>query len=348
MHIKLPYAFQTTGKVPGTRKMDRVVACDWLTVNVAAVGNLDAPVCLSWTREAAYNFFEDHALGQEGRVDIRTFDGNFYRPLTEPGGLFKTTDANGRVLIDYTPHSDKPEELAAAQIAFLHFPERYSRPQFDGETFSNEQDIVEALTKRAEGLLFVDGTVWERCPEPMLVAEEDFVRHNSIYISPAFPDKYKCGNREEYFTFAIDELEEALTFAQNRTPLPEDLDITVCAQVDAKAPEMLSRIHLASDVLRHAEKMLREGGNIELNQAFPSYIRRWSAFSDALGFAKLTPEDVHIDILLEAWVDFAEENRAMDGAAAGEYKRGIAHSLQARFADRTMEPDAIFSATPKA
>ena len=34
MHIKLPYAFQTTGKVPGTRRMDRVIASDWLTLNI--------------------------------------------------------------------------------------------------------------------------------------------------------------------------------------------------------------------------------------------------------------------------------------------------------------------------
>lgn len=348
MHIKLPYAFQTTGKVPGTRKMDRVVACDWLTVNVASVGHLDAPICVSWTREAAYNFFEDHAVGGEGRVDIRMFDGNFYRPLTEVNDSFKAEDVAGRVLIDYQPHSDKPEEFAAAQIAFNHFPERYARHEFDGETFSNEQDIVEALTERAEGLLLVGGTVWERCPEPILVVEEDFVRHNSIYISPAFPDKYKAASREEYFTFAINELEEAVAFAQNRPQPPgEEIDVTVCAAIDARVPEMLSRTQLADDVIRHAEKVLREGGYTQLNQTTPAYTRAWIAFSEALAAAKLTPEDTEIQLLIDDWTKFADENNALNGAPEHDYARGIAYSLQARFADRTMEPEAIFSARPK-
>ncbi|MCZ7861769.1 hypothetical protein O9X98_10295 [Agrobacterium salinitolerans] len=350
MHIKLPYAFQITGKVPGTRRMDRVIASDWLTVNVASVGYLDAPICLSWTREAAYNFFENHAVGPEGRVDIRTFDGNFYRPLTQVGDSLKADDLAGTVLIDYRMHSDdKAEELSVAQKVLSHFPENRGRPDFVGETFSNEQDIVDALTKRAEGLLFVDGTVWERCLEPVLVLEEDFVRHNTIYISPAFTDKYKCGSREEYFTFAIDELDEAVAFAQNRTSMPEDLDITVCAQIEVRAPEMLSRGHLANDVLRHAEKSLRESGKVDLNRAFDGssgYMRRWLAAFDALAFAKITPEDAHVEILLETWVDFAEESRSL-AAEGADYKRGIAHSLQSRFADRTMEPEAIFGVGPK-
>ncbi|MCV9963648.1 hypothetical protein OIU34_17245 [Pararhizobium sp. BT-229] len=346
MHIKLPYAFQVTGKVPGTRKMDRVIACDWLTVNVATAGNLDAPVCLSWTREAAYNFFEDHALGTEGRVDIRTFDGNFYRPLTQVNDSFKAADVAGRVLIDYQPHSDKAEELPAAQIAFVHFPERYARPEFAGETFTNEQDIVEALTKKAESLLFVDGTVWERCPEPVLVIEEDFHRHHTIFISPAFPDKYQPGSREEYFTFAIDELEEAVAFSRNR-PQAEYIDITISAAIDASTPELLSRHHVEDDVLRHAEKILKRGGYIELNQASPEYIRTWTAFSASLAAAKLTPEETEIQLLIDDWTKFADENNLLNGAPEYDYDRGIAYSLQARFADRTMEPEAIFSARPK-
>jgi hypothetical protein len=348
MHIKLPYAFQTTGKVPGTRKMDRVIACDWLTVNVASVGHLDAPICLSWTRAAAYNFFEDYALGDEGRVDVRTFDGNFYRPLTETDDSLKAANVARSVLIDYQPHSDKPEELQAAQIAFIHFPERYARPELAGETFSNEQDVVEVLTKRAEGLLLVDDTVWERCPEPMLVMEEDFVRHDSIYISPAFRDKYKPGRRDEYFTFAIDELDEAVAFAQSRPqPFGEQFQITVCAAIDARTPELLSRHHLANDVVRHAERILYEGGHVELNRASPDYMRTWLAFSEAVAAAKLTPEDTEIQLLIDGWTKFADENNLLNGAPEFDYSRSIAYDLQARFADRTMEPEAIFRSAPK-
>ncbi|MDW9478866.1 hypothetical protein GOB57_09230 [Sinorhizobium meliloti] len=349
MHIKLPYVFQITGKVPGTRRMDRVIAGDFLEVNVATASHLDAPICVSWTRVDAYNFFEDFALGQEGRVDIRMFDGEYYRPLTNVGNTaLQASDIAGRVLIDYQPHSQKWEELAAAQAVLAVFPERYARPAFVGETLSNEQEIVEAISERADGLLLVDGTVWERCPEPMLVVEEDFARHNSIYISPAFPDKYKPGTREEYFTFAVDELDAALTFARSRPQPPgEYIDITVCASIDARVPEMLSRHHVADDVVRHAARIIREGGYIELNQASPDYVRVWMECSEALAAAKLTPEDTEIHLLIDAWVAFADERHRLNGSPEFDYARGIAYSLQERYTDRTMDPEAIFRAAPK-
>jgi hypothetical protein len=148
MHIKLPYAFQVTGKVPGTRKMDRVIAADWLSINVASASFLDAPVCVSWSRRHDYNFFDYHAVGEEGRVDIRTFNGNFYRPLTGVGALMEVDDITERLLIDYDPHTDNPEKLIAAQVSFACNKGGYPRPSFEGETRSNEQDIAQALTER--------------------------------------------------------------------------------------------------------------------------------------------------------------------------------------------------------
>jgi hypothetical protein len=347
MHLKLPYAFQVTGKVPGTRKMDRVIVCDWLSVNVDSASFLDAPMCLSWTRRHDYNFFEDHAVGVEGRVDVRTFNGKFHRPLTDLGTPLQATGVAGRVLIDYGPHSDKPEELAAAQAAFPFFPGRYPRPSFVGETLSNEQDIAQALTEKAEGLLFLDGTVWERCPEPVLIVEEDFVRDHSIFISPGFLDKYAPG-RSRYFTFAMDELDDALAFANGLTPpTNEQVAITVSAEIHTAVPEMLSRYHLADDAVRHASEMQRSGGAVELNRSSPDYIRAWMEFSEAVAAARLTQDDAEIQLLIDAWVAFAEEKHESDGAPDHDYGLGIAQSMQARFADRTMEPGAIFNAQPK-
>jgi hypothetical protein len=347
MHIKLPYAFQVSGRAAGSRKMDRVVAADWLSVAVASTGLLDAPVCLSWTRRHAYNFFEDHVIGDEGRVDIRTFNGDFYRPLTNAGTPLDAAEVGERVLIDYQAHSDKPHELAAAQLALPHFPGRYPRPVFAGETYSNEQDIVQALTEKAEGLLVLDGTVWERCKEPVLIAEEDFVRNPSIHISPGFPDKYSPG-RSQYFTFAMDELDDAVAFANGRTPPPgEEVAITVSADIHTVVSEMLSRYHLADDAVRHASETQRSGGAVELNRVSTDYTRAWTELSEALTAARLTQDDTEIQLLIDAWIAFAEENHESNGAPAHDDGLGIAQSMQSRFWDRTMEPGAIFEARPK-
>ncbi|MBY3151083.1 hypothetical protein HFO56_01490 [Rhizobium laguerreae] len=329
--------------------MDRVVVADLLPINVASAGLLDAPVRISWTRshDHAYNFFEDYAIGDDGRVDVRTFNGNFYRPLTNAGTPLDVASATERVLIDYQPHSDKPQELAAAQVVATQFPGRYPRPTFAGETLSNEQDIVQALTERVEGLLVLDGTVWERCPEPVLVIEEDFFRNPSIFISPGFLDKYSPG-RDKYFTFAMDELDQALAFANGRTQTQgEEVEIRVSAEIHVAVPEVLSRYQLADDAVRHASEMQRSGGAVELNRASPDYIRAWMEFSDSVATAHLTQDDAEIQLLIDAWVAFAEEKHESDGAPDYDYGLGIAQSMQARFADRTMEPGAIFNAQPK-
>jgi hypothetical protein len=347
MHLKLPYAFQVTGKVPGTRKMDRVVVCDWLSVNVNSASLLDAPVCLSWTSRHDYNFFEDHAVGVEGRVDIRTFNGKFYRPLTDLGTPLQATGIAARVLIEYGHHSDKPEELAAAQAEFPFFQGRYPRPAFVGETFSNEHDIAQALADKVEGLLFLDGTTWELCPEPVLIAEEDFVRNPSIFISPGFVDKYSPG-RSRYFTFAMDEVDDALAFANGRiAPAGDEVAIHVAAEITTVVPEILTRYHLADDAVRHASEALLSGGAVKLNSASSDYIRAWMDFKDTVATAQLTQDDREIQLLIDAWVEFAEENHESNGAPAYDLDLNIARSIQSRFADRTMEPGAIFGNRPK-
>jgi hypothetical protein len=347
MNIKLPYAFQISGKVPGSRKIDRVIAADWLSVNIASADLLDAPVIMSWVKTSQYNFFEDHSLGEEGRVDIRVFQDGFYRPIANAGEPLGVEAVATRVLIDYEPHSDKPQALANAQVDYTDIPNRYPRPSYVGETFSNEQDIVQALTERAEGLLILDGTLWERCKEPMLVLEEDFRSDPTIFISPAFLDKYEPG-RSKYFTFAMDELDGAVTFAQNRPQPPgENVEITVSADIRTVVPELLSRYHLADDAVRHASEMVKSGGATELNRASPDYTRAWMEFSEALAKARLTQDDTEIQLLIDAWIDFAEQNNESNGAPDYDYEQSIAHSMQARFSDRTMEPEAIFAVTPK-
>lgn len=347
MHVKFPYAFQVTGKVPGSRKMDRVIAADWISVNVASASLLDAPVCISWTRRHDYNFFDSNAVGDEGRVDIRTFNGNFYRPVTNAGTPMQAEGVTERIWIDYEPHSDKPELLGAAQVSFAYNKGGYPRPSFVGETLSNEQDIATALTEKAEGLLFLDGTVWERCPEPVLIAEEDFVRDPSIFISPGFVDTYSPG-RSRYFTFAMDEADDALAFANGRTaPGGQQIAIHASAEITTVVPEVLTRYQLADDAVRLAREALRSGGAVELNRASPDYIRAWMEFSDMLASATLTQDDREIQLLIDAWLEFAEENHESNGAPAYDLGLTIAQSMQTRFADRTMEPGAIFDAQPK-
>lgn len=347
MHIKLPYAFHVTGYVPGTRKMDRVIAADWCNLNVATAGHLDAPVCMSWKEIGGYKLSEAYGVGDDGQVNIRSFGGHFFRQLTDFGKPLHVENIEGRVLHDYSSKQDA-EKLMAAQITFAEGVKSYPRPTFKGETFTDEQDIVEVLTTKAEELLVIDGEVWERCPEPVLIVQEDMVRHHEVVVTAAFSDKYASGAREKHYTFAMDELPSAMSFIEaRRRDTGLDLPAEVAAEIVVFTPELLSRTHLADDVIRHSVKFVNNAGRFTLNQAGPDYSRNWLAFSEATTRASVTPDETNIQLLLDAWVEFANEEPMDAGNEQDAYCRSMAPSLYERFSERAFEPEALFNAKPK-
>jgi hypothetical protein len=146
----------------------------------------------------------------------------------------------------------------------------------------------------------------------------------------------------------MDEMDDALAFAQGRTaPAGEPIAVHVSAEIETVVPEMLSRYQCADDAVRHAREALRSGGAVELNSASPDYIRSWWEFQDTVSVATLTQDDREIQLLIDAWVDFAEKSHESNGSPAYDLGLTTARSMQTRFSDRTMEPDALFRDRPK-
>ena len=362
MFVKLPYAFHVTGRKAKSRKMDRVIACDTRQLRLAETDAASAPVCVAWDETHPYNFFAQHAVGETGsrRVEVRYFGDRFYRPVTEPDGRHVEAGVLGaRILVDYSPLGDLPHNMEAAQQAFSRGEPGYGRPDFEGETYGDEAEVVKALEDRAASLLVIDGLVWERCPEPVLIAEEEYRRETDFTVSPGFLDTHERSSQGIFVTFALDETDEAVEFLRGyQQAMGVDAEIRVSARVDAGiSRELLGRSHVGDDAIRLAALSLRIGGGNTLNSVPSSYSRRWVALDKALEAARLTPDETNIQLLLEAWDGFtAEQERCFrEGLMVAAQARQpetvlrllhLSRSLPGRFNDSLLDSNAIFRGAP--
>ena len=354
MQVKLPYVFHVTGKPPGKRNLDRVVVGDWKVFDIPEVSVLEAPVCMVFDRLEQYNFFDTY--GAEGHAEVRFHDGRFYRSKMEPDGRpFSSEGLAGRVLVDYSPFDEK---LMSAQILFAQGVERRPRPSFQGETWSDETEILAALEARAGGLLVVEGAVWEACPEPVLIVEETLGgRYRDLTVSPGFLDVYEPDKRSKHYVFAIDQIDEANAFCEARRVHTgyDDIEIRIAGEIDVRAPELVSRDQLGDDVVRHAAEFVEETGTPSLNRVSAAYSGAWTRFAEAMRVARYSRSDEDMERLLDAWLEFAEERsesylptltskqtEAM--ADTGDYCLHMVRSLITRFEDRPLRLDADLAA----
>lgn len=321
--------------------MDREIAGDWKSFDIPEVSSDEAPICMSFERKSGYDFIQAYCI--DNRADIRFMDGKFYRPKVEADGTsFRADGLAGTILIDYTSFGDG---LRSKQILMSEGVARLPRPTFKGETWSDESDIVEALDKMADGLLLVDGTVWESCPEPVLLVEEELGRHDYIAVSPAFLDTYRPDNKSKYYVFDIDQSEEAFNFCESRkvhTGL--NIQINVATKIDVYSPELITRGHMVDDITRHAKVFVEETGRPSLNSVTPQYSRAWSEFATAQREANYSKADVDIERLLEAWIELAGIREASylptlgeaDRSSKDDYCRNMALSMMERFENRAV------------
>jgi hypothetical protein len=311
MQIRLPYAFHVTGKIG--RKMERIIIGDFKTFVLPEMPGDTAPVCVSAEREHRYSFVEDNTVG--GRMDVRYFDGGFYRAKSDDGIPVLAENLARRALIDYSEFegeaSSKAVSLLTEQVLMNESGRAKPRPNFQGETYSDEGDILEKLEAEVAKLIVIDGTVWEKCPEPVLVVEQDLGRHRGIFIGPAFPDTYLPDRKGTFAVFDIDQSDEALAFARRRAELVGgDVDISVTATVSVLAPEVLARGHATADILRHVGEFVQETGRVQLNNASGEYARSWRVLSETLLEARNDPTDEGMERLFEAWGDMVEAQAA--------------------------------------
>lgn len=342
MRVNLPYVFHLTGNRT-RRNMDRVIVGDRKAFDIPEVSSDQAPVCISFDRLMDYNLFEKNGSGPH--LDVRNSGGRFYRPLLSPldGNHVVPDDLSRHALVDYGKlHAD---DLAVAHTAFAAGGS-YPRPDFIGETYSDESDISAMLEENANGLLIVDGTVWEACPEPVLIVEEIIGRYCGHYISPAFLDTYDPESKVKYFVFGLDQLEAARTFCERRREHTGiDIETNVCAEVTVLAPELISGDHLADDLLRHAELFLKQAGAVVLNDVSSAYARAHADFHDAATISRLTPEDYNLETLVDSWVSLAEIRAEID--PGGDHGLPLAKSMQDRLGDFPVNVKQIMQKGPR-
>lgn len=337
MMVSLPFAYQITGRLPKSRRMDREIAVEVLAFPLREVSGADAPVAVEWTRTAEYNHFGKHAVGPEGRVEVRVFEDKFYRPVVRDGRKVGAPDVETLVLVDYAALSSDPMKLIDAQRAAIRVPGTYPVPAFEGETFSNRQEVLEALEVSAASVLIVDGSVWQECREPVLVLEEGF-------LSPGFEGDYSFRRIEEYFTFAMDETERAVSFGRE---FFGGEDVVTCGDVTVWMPEAISRSGVVEDVLRLSGKTLRKAGRVTLNDTDLRFVTGWAALAGAYEAARLTPEDSEVEALLDAWASFCAITQRPEGCHLDDRDVALSVAMQDRYGDREMSPDALFTEYPR-
>nr|WP_250807853.1 hypothetical protein [Neorhizobium tomejilense] len=316
--------------------MDRVVAGDFKSFEVPVANVADAPVCIAFERLERYNFFDDHAV--RNRADIRYFDGAFYRARTDDGRPVAIESLPKRILVDY---SEFGSGLGSEQVLMEESGRAKQRPTFQGDTLTDEDEILEALDNLVGKLLVIDGAVWEKCSEPVLVVEEDISRKCS-YVSPGFTDTYQPDKRSSHYIFDIDQIAEAVRFAERRSAhVGEEIEVRVAADVSVFAPELLGRGQAFSDILRHAHGFLAETGKITHNEASAAYSRTWHAFHDAFVAARHEIAEDGIETLLDAWNDMVEEHSARFPDKATPAVRQVLESWREYFDERPVTETSV-------
>ncbi|MCV9963976.1 hypothetical protein OIU34_19030 [Pararhizobium sp. BT-229] len=177
MHVRLPFAYSHDYFNIGGRKLSSSTFYDWIEGEVEEVSAEQAPVAIRW-QENRFGFREFHP------VEVRYSAGRFFVPGVRDrfGEQFETmkagdlTEPNGpHTVLKLMAGGEYGRFMTAVTNAFQgkanpKLPTPSSIELDLGDTMEVSRNAAE---RKIDGLLVVDGTVWVRVDEPVLVNYAD-------------------------------------------------------------------------------------------------------------------------------------------------------------------------------
>lgn len=332
MRSQVPLTYLVAGRRKGSREMERVLCSDWHEVGIAEADPRDVQPVASWTEIPGGDQYDGDGFFENGdRVDVCLVNDQHYRRRRDEGRS-----------------PPNVADLRVAPLTVRGMPESRlldswvptgTEPYFRSVVLNNRDRAIKALDQKAETLLSVDGEIWERCPEPCLVVEED-ERYQVITISPGFPAEGT--GRCLLFHFNLDEFEEARVFALGRIATlgweADALRVFVNLSGTERIP---ARDHLRHDIRSYAAGFLEETGQVTLNRCGAGFARAWGALANAVEELRTDERDASVDNVISCWSDLIEAEDALGNRTEDRPRgdRGRLEALESRWQRRGIRLD---------
>lgn len=331
-HVKmnLPFEYKADVVAPGKRNPTTRRFMEWCEVEIESVSASEAPIVARWQ--------ETHKIKRvEYARALRHYNDGFYAPADEFSmkGILSIDNKDDESWIAEKTHPMISDEMLENIAAAKRYGSAQQHPSdFRHQENNRRDEYFEWFMKDVNRHIFVNGDLWRRVYEPMLVlsimpvgshdiATVEIVQFEDIDVMAKLDSK----DASNYFRFSFAELDALDDFIAIRA---HDYDAAYFQRQDKfKSLEVVIpdvfRIDLCSKDCTAFAGLLVEATH-ELQKKDTQTIRRFADLKDAYNAEILSPSPETSDALMSALGNYSE--------LAGEFYKGIGQALVERHAMR--------------
>ena len=191
---------------------------EWFDVEVQEVNDLEAPVIIEWRahmHDRAYSAINDI-------VQLRYYDGHFYEAQVVSAAYEPNQHLTLEELIDKTAqgHYHNNPLLTSSDYSgdLVNSPDDYSAIKADEYRFvySDERSkIIKELEVRASETIIVDGLIWTKTNEPVLLVKPITSFHSKCDFEVKIEQSAHLDNNNMKDAFRLDRLEDAIAYGKD-------------------------------------------------------------------------------------------------------------------------------------
>lgn len=286
MIVDIKSVYYASVRMPGKSRAEGTFVEGNYRIAIREIPDDEAPVVARWTTDPQEG---------DGKTLLRQAGGRFYTQAGVDGFTARDLLVSG----DWTA-SDFLLALRDVDTG------RYARGEgaIGVVTASEEAAMVEAMTVRAEQLLWIDGAAWQPTVEPVIRLSD----RRMTWVKCAFPVGDVGFDTDETFTFRLDELDRAIAFGLARAAAAgREKDVRLEADVeilDGFASGYGDQL-LRKDILAKAYRLIAREDTKRMHTP-RDVVNAWADFRDAWVLADRSPRNGTFDLLLSTWKTFLE------------------------------------------
>lgn len=328
--MNLPFEYPADVVPAGKRNPSTRRFMEWCEVEIEAVSAAEAPIAARWQ--------EIHKIKRvEYARAIRHYNDGFYAPADEfsMNGILTIENKDDEAWITDRKHPMIGNELLDSITA----AKRYGSPQQHPSDFRHQEnnrrdEYFEWFMKNVNRHIFVNGDLWRRVYEPILVLSFTPKGSNDVAVVKVeqFEDidvmaKLDSQDASNYFRFSFAELDALDNFIAMRS---QDYDAAyfhrqnLYSSLEVIIPDAF-RIDLCSKDCTAFAGLLVQAAHDLQKQDTPT-IRRYADLKDAYNAEILSPSPETSEALMTALGNYSD--------LAGDFYKGIGQALIERHAMR--------------
>jgi hypothetical protein len=328
--MKLPFEYKADVVPAGKRTPITRRFMEWCEVEIQSVSSAEAPIAARWQ--------ETHKIKRaEYARALRHYNDGFYAPADEFSmkGILSIENKDDESWITDRTHPMISDELLKSIAADKLYGGGEQHPSdFRHQQNNRREEYLDRFMKNVNRHIFIDGDLWARVYEPILVLSIMPIGSHDIAVIKIeqFEDvdlmaRLDSKDASNYFRFSFAELDALEDFIALRS---QEYDAAYFQRQDQfKSLEVLIpdafRIDLCSkDCLAFAELLVSSAH--ELQKQDTNTIRRFADLKDAFDAEIQSPSPEASEALMSALGNYSER--------AGDFYNGISQALVERHAMR--------------